>query len=102
MSRLVGGDCVRRSPRPAGEYGRLVVYFLAFGVPLLAIAAVALWVDHRDKGRGRRSGTWDMQNEAFHSRMDIESYDNPMIQGGTQDWATYRHRDRARNHGKRQ
>jgi hypothetical protein len=35
----------------------------------------------------------DMINEARNNRLDVKSIDNPMLQGGSQDWMTWRRRD---------
>jgi hypothetical protein len=80
-----------------------VIFLVVFGGPILVLAIVAVWLDRRDR-RGERQtspSTWDLQNEAFHNRMDVESFHAPPVQGGSMDWATYRRRDRARNSKRR-
>jgi hypothetical protein len=45
--------------------------------------------------RARRHG-WSVSastEEALNSRLDVKAIHNPYLQGGTQDWMTYRHRD---------
>jgi hypothetical protein len=63
------------------------------GVFVVAIA-LALWYDHRAKRRGWRVGA--STEEALHNRVDVKALERggPSLQGGKQDWMTYRRRDR--------
>jgi hypothetical protein len=65
-------------------------------VVVIALAiAVAVRSDLRARRRGHRlASSKDMKNEAIQSRMDVESFHSPSVQGGSMDCATYRQRDR--------
>lgn len=43
--------------------------------------------------RSALSGGSDMTNEALNNRLDVKAMHNPMLQGGSHDWMTYRRRD---------
>jgi len=62
------------------------------GVIVLAVLLGVL-ADHRAKRRGKRFGNWN--KEAINNRLDIESTKNlgPFVQGRSQEWMTFRHRD---------
>ncbi len=64
------------------------------GVIIVALG-LAAWYDHRAKRRGWRVGP--STGEAFQHRMDVESMDNPIVQGGNEDWMTWRSRDQKRD-----
>jgi len=66
--------------------------FLAVVGGLIIIAlGLAAWYDRRAKRHGWRVGA--STKEAFQHRMDVESMNNPMVQGGKEDWMTWRQRD---------
>ena len=68
---------------------------LAFVLVIVLAIAIALRHDIRERRRGSRfASSKDMKNEAIQSRMDVESFHAAPLQGGSMDWATYRHRDR--------
>jgi hypothetical protein len=69
----------------------MTLLIVAGGV-IAVVLALALWYDHRAKRRGARVQV--SPNEALQSRVDVESIKNPYVQGGKQDWMTWRHRDR--------
>lgn len=71
---------------------RLMIFFWAIvgGVIVIALGLAARY-DHRAKRRGLRVGV--STEEAFQHRMDVESMNNPMVQGGKEDWMTWRKRD---------
>jgi hypothetical protein len=62
------------------------------GVLVLAVLFGVL-ADRRAKRRGKRLGIWD--KEAINNRLDIESTKGmgPSVQGRSQEWMTFRHRD---------
>jgi hypothetical protein len=66
---------------------------IAGGVILGAIGLGVLY-DYRGRRRGWRVSA--STEEAFHNRLDVESLSRsgPFLQGGKQDWMTYRQRDR--------
>lgn len=80
-----------------------MIFLIVFVGPIVALACVAFLLDRRDRRRDRLStpSTWSIENEAFQSRMDIDSFHAPPVQGGSMDWATYRRRDRSRNSKRR-
>ena len=68
------------------------MFFAIVGGILLAGIGLAALYDYRARRRG-----WNVSastEEAFNSRLDIESVHNPALQGGSQNWMTYRQRDR--------
>jgi hypothetical protein len=68
---------------------------LIAGLVIVFTIMIALRSDLRERRRGSRmASSKDMKNEAIQSRMDVESFHSPSIQGGSMDWATYRSRDR--------
>ena len=70
-----------------------MIRLIILGVVVLAIM-IAVRSDLRARHRGERvASSKDMKNEAIQSRMDVESFHSPSVQGGSMDWATYRSRD---------
>ena len=69
-----------------------MLFAIAGGVILGAIGLGALY-DYRARRRGWRVSA--STEEAFHNRLDVESlsHTGPFLQGGKQDWMTYRQRD---------
>jgi hypothetical protein len=63
------------------------------GVIVVAVALAALY-DHRARRRGWRVSA--STEEALNNRLDVKGLERggPMLQGGKQDWMTYRRRDR--------
>lgn len=69
----------------------MVVLAIIGGVLILGIVLAVIY-DWRAKRRGWRVEA--STDEALQNRVDIESQrGNPFLQGGKQDWMTYRHRD---------
>jgi hypothetical protein len=73
----------------------------------LAVVGLAILAAVRHDLRARHRGTRvasdkAMKNEAIQSRMDVESFHSPSVQGGSMDWATYRSRDRKSSSWRRQ
>jgi hypothetical protein len=73
----------------------------------VAVIGLAILAAVRHDLRARRRGTRVtsdkvMKNEAIQSRMDVESFHSPSVQGGSMDWATYRSRDRKSSSWRRQ
>ena len=64
---------------------------IAGGVIAAAIGLAALY-DYRARRRGWRVSA--STEEAINNRLDVEAIHNPFLQGGKQDWMTYRQRDR--------
>ena len=71
---------------------RLLVWLVIAGGVILGAIGLAALYDYRARRRGWRVSA--STEEAFHNRLDVESISNPFLQGGKQDWMTYRHRDR--------
>jgi hypothetical protein len=68
----------------------MIVLYIIVGVIVVSVSLGA-WYDHRGKWRGWRVGA--STEEAFQHRMDVKSIHNPMVQGGKQDWMTWRQRN---------
>jgi hypothetical protein len=68
----------------------MIVLWVIIGVIAVSVGSAA-WYDRRAKRRGWRTGA--STEEAFQHRMDVKSIHNPMVQGGKQDWMTWRRRD---------
>jgi hypothetical protein len=71
---------------------RLVVGLVIAGGLILGAIGLASLYDYRSRRRGWRVSA--STEEAFHNRLDVEAVHNPYLQGGKQDWMTYRQRDR--------
>jgi hypothetical protein len=69
----------------------MIVLEVIGGVIVVAIGLAAGY-DHRDRRHGWRTGV--SAREAAQNRMDVEAIDSPLGQGETQDWMTWRQRDR--------
>jgi hypothetical protein len=69
----------------------MIVLAIIGGILLGTIAAGAAY-DYRARRRGWRVNP--STEEAFQNRLDVKAIDNPFLQGGKQDWMTYRQRDR--------
>jgi hypothetical protein len=69
-----------------------MIFLAVVGGVIIIAVGLAGWYDHRAKRRGWRVGP--STGEAFQHRMDVESMNNPMVQGGKEDWMTWRQRDR--------
>jgi hypothetical protein len=69
----------------------MIIWAVIGGIIVVAIALAAVY-DHRVRRRGGRPRV--STEEAFQNRLDIKATENPMLQGGSQDWMTYRQRDR--------
>ena len=69
----------------------MIVLVVIGGVIIIALG-LAGWYDHRAKQRGWRRRAFG--KEAFQHRMDVDAMKNPMVQGGKEDWMTWRQRDR--------
>ena len=68
---------------------------------LIGMAAlVAGYLDWHDRRQGaERRGSGAVETEAMHSRVDINAVPyEPARRAGQRDWATYRQRDRKRDH----
>jgi hypothetical protein len=63
------------------------------GVIVVGVGLAALY-DYRAKRRGWRVGA--STEEALNNRVDVKALERggPSLQGGKQDWMTYRRRDR--------
>lgn len=61
------------------------------GVIAGAVGLAALY-DYRARRRGWKVSA--STTEAFNNRLDVAAVHNPYLQGGKQDWMTYRQRDR--------
>ena len=71
----------------------IVVWVVIAGVAL-AIIGVSILYHRTAAKRGHRSrDSWQISNEALNNRLDVKAIRNPGLQGGSQDWMTYRHRD---------
>jgi hypothetical protein len=68
----------------------MIVIWVIVGVIVVSVG-LAAWYDHRAKRRGWRTGA--STEEALQNRIDVKSVKNPMLQGGKQDWMTWRRRD---------
>jgi hypothetical protein len=69
-----------------------MIYLAVIGGGVVVGIVLAVIYDRRAKRRGWRVSA--STEEAFQNRVDIESQRGiPYIQGGKQDWMTYRHRD---------
>ncbi len=68
----------------------MIVLAVLGGIIAATIAVAALY-DYRARKRGWRVSA--STEEAFQSRLDVDVTHNPILQGGKQDWMTYRHRD---------
>lgn len=69
---------------------RIVIFLAVVGGVIIVALGLAAWYDHRAKRRGGRVGA--STEEALQNRMDLEM-NNPMVQGGNEDWMTWRRRD---------
>ena len=69
----------------------MIVIAVLGGVIIIALG-LAAWYDYRAKRRGWRRRAF--AEEAFQHRMDVDSMEKPMVQGGKEDWMTWRQRDR--------
>ncbi len=69
-----------------------MIFLAVVGGVIIVALGLAGWYDHRAKRRGWRVGP--SSEEAFQHRMDVESMNNPMVQGGKEDCMTWRQRDR--------
>ena len=68
----------------------MIILYIIVGAIVVSVS-LAVWYDHRAKRRGWRVGA--STDEAFQNRMDVDSMRNPIVQGGKQDWMTWRQRD---------
>jgi len=68
-----------------------MIILVIFGGSVVATLAVAAVYDYRARRRGWRVSA--STEEAFHNRMDVKAIGDPFLQGGRQDWMTYRKRD---------
>lgn len=71
---------------------RIVIFLGVVGGVIVVALGLAVWYDHRAKQRGWRVGP--STEEALQHRMDVESMNNPMVQGGDQGHLTWRQRDK--------
>ncbi len=69
-----------------------MIVMAVIGGVIIIVLGLAAWYDHRAKRRGWRRRAF--AEEAFQHRMDVDSMKNPMVQGGKEDWMTWRQRDR--------
>jgi hypothetical protein len=71
-----------------------MLFILVVGGVIVVAIALALLYDHRAKRRGWRVSA--STEEALHNRVDVKALERggPSLQGGKQDWMTYRRRDR--------
>ena len=69
----------------------MIVMAVIGGVISIALGLAARY-DHRAKRRGWRRRAF--AEEAFQHRMDVDSMKEPIVQGGKEDWMTWRQRDR--------
>jgi hypothetical protein len=71
-----------------------MLFIVVVGGVIVVAIALALVYDHRAKRRGWRVGA--STEEALHNRVDVKALERggPSLQGGKQDWMTYRRRDR--------
>ena len=71
-----------------------MLFIVVVGGVMVVAIALALLYDHRAKRRGWRVGA--STEEALHNRVDVKALERggPSLQGGKQDWMTYRRRDR--------
>lgn len=71
-----------------------MLFILVVGGVMVVAIGLALVYDHRAKRRGWRVGA--STEEALHNRVDVKALERggPSLQGGKQDWMTYRRRDR--------
>lgn len=68
-----------------------MIFLGVVGGIIVVALGLAIWYDRRAKRRGWRVGV--SSEEAFQHRMDVKAIDNPTLQGGRQDWMTWRRRD---------
>lgn len=71
-----------------------MLFIVVVASVLVVAITLALIYDHRAKRRGWRVGA--STEEALHNRVDVKALERggPSLQGGKQDWMTYRRRDR--------
>lgn len=68
------------------------MFVAVLGAVVVGAVGLAALYDYRARRRG-----WKVRastEEALNNRLDVESVHNPYLQGGKQDWMTYRQRDR--------
>jgi hypothetical protein len=70
----------------------LPMFFVIVGGLLLGVVGLGALYDYRARHRGWRVSA--STEEAFNNRLDVQAIQNPFLQGGKQDWMTYRKRDR--------
>jgi hypothetical protein len=68
----------------------MLVVEIAGGI-IAGSVGLAMLYDWRARKRGWRVSA--STEEALNSRLDVDAVHNPMLQGGSQEWMTYRHRD---------
>jgi len=68
-----------------------MIFLAVVGGVIVIALGLAGWYDHRAKRRGWHVGP--SGKEAFQHRLDVETMNNPMVQGGKEDWMTWRQRD---------
>jgi hypothetical protein len=68
----------------------MIILTISGGIIVAAFAGAAVY-DYRARRRGWRVSP--STEEAFQNRMDVKAIDNPFLQGGKQDWMTWRKRD---------
>jgi hypothetical protein len=69
-----------------------MIFMVSIGGVIAAVIVAGAVYDYRARRRGWRVNP--STDEAFQNRLDIKATDSPFLQGGTQDWMTYRQRDR--------
>jgi len=62
------------------------------GSVIAGAVGLASLYDYQARRRGWKVSA--STTEALNNRLDVESVHNPYLQGGEQDWMTYRQRDR--------